>query len=82
MKPGRKGIKRLYYATLYSIKGLKAAWLNEAAFRQEFVVFTPMTVLTFFLPVTQTEQLLDIGSAAVLVALLFAVFSWCYILAF
>lgn len=28
------GIKRLYYATWYSLKGLKAAFLSEPAVRQ------------------------------------------------
>ncbi|MBT2979836.1 diacylglycerol kinase, partial [Vibrio anguillarum] len=37
MKPGRTGISRLFYATGYSMKGLQAAWKNEAAFRQEIV---------------------------------------------
>jgi diacylglycerol kinase (ATP) len=34
-KPGKTGLVRLYYATLYSIKGFKAAWSSEEAFRIE-----------------------------------------------
>lgn len=34
----RTGWRRLWKATGYSIAGLKAAWRNEAAFRQELVI--------------------------------------------
>ncbi|WP_196140284.1 diacylglycerol kinase [Aliikangiella sp. G2MR2-5] len=37
-KPGKTGIARVIHATGYSIKGLKAAWKNEAAFRQEVIL--------------------------------------------
>ncbi|MBN2866455.1 MAG: diacylglycerol kinase [Thiotrichales bacterium] len=117
MKPGYTGIKRLFYATQYSMMGLRAAWKHEAAFRQETVLSLPLIVLTFFLPVSIIEQILlvgslvlmiivelvnsaieavvdrigsewhelsgrakDIGSAAVLISLLFAVFTWLLIL--
>ena len=35
MKPGEQGAARIISATRYSWLGLKAAWLHEAAFRQE-----------------------------------------------
>ena len=35
MKPGEQGVARIISATRYSWLGLKAAWLREAAFRQE-----------------------------------------------
>ena len=35
MKPGEHGIARIISATRYSWQGIKAAWKNEAAFRQE-----------------------------------------------
>ena len=38
MKPGKTGIARLIDATGYSLKGLKAAYRNEAAFRQEILL--------------------------------------------
>lgn len=37
MKPGKTGFSRLIDATRYSMQGMKAAWRNEAAFRQELV---------------------------------------------
>jgi diacylglycerol kinase (ATP) len=38
MKPGEQGLTRVISATKYSWLGIKAAWLHEAAFRQECVV--------------------------------------------
>ena len=35
MKPGHTGLTHLVHSTRYSWKGLKAAFRNEAAFRQE-----------------------------------------------
>jgi diacylglycerol kinase (ATP) len=37
-KPTSNGLKRLWYATGYSMQGFQAAWRNEAAFRQEVAV--------------------------------------------
>ncbi|MBV7598997.1 diacylglycerol kinase [Aeromonas sp. sia0103] len=37
-KPGATGVTRVINATGYSMKGLKSAWINEAAFRQELVL--------------------------------------------
>ena len=44
MKPGATGFKRVVDATGYTIKGLRAAWRVESAFRQETIlalVFAP-----------------------------------------
>lgn len=38
MKPGHTGLTHLVHSTRYSWKGLKAAFRNEAAFRQEVVI--------------------------------------------
>ncbi|KXI21659.1 diacylglycerol kinase [Photobacterium sanguinicancri] len=67
MKPGATGIKRVIDATGYSMKGLKAAWQHEAAFRQEIVLMALLTVVTFFLPVTKLEQVVMIGSLFIVV---------------
>lgn len=48
MKPGRTGIQRIIFATGYSLKGLQAAWINEAAFRQELVASALLTMSLFF----------------------------------
>ncbi|CZF80529.1 MULTISPECIES: diacylglycerol kinase [Grimontia] len=67
MKPNKTGLKRVLYATGYSFQGLRAAWNNEAAFRQELVLLIVMTTLSFFLPVTKVEQLLMVASLFIVV---------------
>ncbi|EPA0981731.1 diacylglycerol kinase [Vibrio parahaemolyticus] len=62
MKPGKTGIRRVMDATGYSIKGLKAAWTHEAAFRQELVLTFVLSISAFFLPVTTLERVLMISS--------------------
>ncbi|HCG8572302.1 TPA: diacylglycerol kinase [Vibrio parahaemolyticus] len=49
-------------ATGYSIKGLKAAWTHEAAFREELVLTLVLSISAFFLPVTTLERVLMISS--------------------
>jgi len=111
------GLTRIYKAAGYSLKGLTAAWKNEAAFRQEAIVVVPAILLSFYLDVSSIERILmivslilvlvaellnsaveaaidrigpefhtlsgrakDMGSAAVLIAIIFAVFTWATIL--
>lgn len=62
MKPGKAGIARIYDATGYSMKGLKAAWINEAAFRQEVVLCFLLTIATFVFTITDVERVVLIGS--------------------
>lgn len=62
MKPNTTGLKRIFNATGYSFQGLRAAWNNEAAFRQELVLLVVMTMASFFLPVTQIEQLFMVAT--------------------
>ncbi|MDF2152708.1 diacylglycerol kinase [Vibrio sp. CAU 1672] len=117
MKPGKTGVRRIWDATGYSLKGLKAAWIHEAAFRQELLLTAVLSLATFLLPVTGLERVMmisslllvvivelinsaieavvdrvsndwhelsgrakDIGSAAVFVALILALFVWASIL--
>ncbi|KJF87550.1 diacylglycerol kinase [Photobacterium phosphoreum] len=67
MKPGATGLKRIINATGYSLQGLKAAWINEAAFRQESILLVVMTIVSFFMPVTKVERLMMIGSLFIVV---------------
>ena len=46
-KPGKTGFVRLFDAFGYSMKGFKAAWQNEAAFRQEAVLALILIPLAF-----------------------------------
>ncbi len=61
-KYSRSGFYRIRQAFLNSLKGLKSVWQTEEAFRQEMLVFIPLAILTFWLPVTSLEQLALIGS--------------------
>ncbi len=51
------GIKRIFYASLYSWQGFKSAITNESAFQQEFITVILLGGLSFFLDVTAYEQL-------------------------
>lgn len=57
MKPGKTGIARIIDATGYSYKGLKAAWKNEAAFRQEVIIGLIGFPLAYFLADNRYEFL-------------------------
>lgn len=49
MKPGETGLKRIIDATGYSLKGLRAAFQGEAAFRQELLLCLVLIPLSFWL---------------------------------
>jgi diacylglycerol kinase (ATP) len=55
VKPGKTGLSRLMDATGYSIKGIRACWRNEAAFRQEALLLIVLLPLSFFVA-TSIEQ--------------------------
>ena len=57
-KPGATGITRIINATGYSMKGLKSAWINEAAFRQELVLVLALMPLAGWLGDSLNEILL------------------------
>ncbi|QPL55581.1 diacylglycerol kinase [Vibrio navarrensis] len=67
LKPGKTGIRRIVDASGYSIQGLKAAWLHEAAFRQEMILTTLLSIVAFLLPVTHVERILLISSLLLVV---------------
>ncbi len=56
-KPGKTGIARILKATQYSWQGLKAAWIHEAAFRQELVLVIIGVPLAFWLAENSSELL-------------------------
>lgn len=51
------GFARLYYATNYSLKGLKAAFLSEPAVRQELAVLSILIPVALVLDVSNSEKL-------------------------
>ncbi|GGI84286.1 diacylglycerol kinase [Shewanella gelidii] len=59
MKPEHHhGLKRVMRATGFSIKGLKAAWANEAAFREEVILAGIMIPIALFINVSPAEKIL------------------------
>ncbi len=111
------GLTRLLKATQYSLKGLKAVWQQETAFRQECLLLLLAVGIALSLDISRTQQLLliasvvliliveiinsaletivdrisptlhplsaqakDMGSAAVFLTLLLAIFIWSTIL--
>jgi len=61
-----KGIMRLFYAGLYSWQGLKSAWANEAAFKQEVLLLFVMSAISFMFDVSAIERLAMIVSIVVI----------------
>ncbi|HEG4449117.1 diacylglycerol kinase [Aeromonas hydrophila] len=57
-KPGATGVTRIINATGYSMKGLKSAWINEAAFRQELMLILLLMPLAFWIGDTLEQILL------------------------
>ena len=57
-KPGATGVTRIINATGYSMKGLKSAWVNEAAFRQELMLILLLMPLAFWIGDTLEQILL------------------------
>lgn len=57
---GKTGIKRVLNATGYSFSGFKAAFQNEAAFRQIVYINLILIPISFYLNVSRIEQALMI----------------------
>ncbi|UDG80797.1 Diacylglycerol kinase [Candidatus Hartigia pinicola] len=63
------GFTHILKGICYSFKGLKAAWINEAAFRQEFVISIIAVLISFYLDINYIDRLLLIFSV-VMVAII------------
>ncbi|NUF16276.1 diacylglycerol kinase, partial [Acinetobacter lactucae] len=55
---GKSGLKRILNALGYSISGFKAAYKNEAAFRQIVLINIILIPVSFFLDVSRSEHIL------------------------
>lgn len=66
-KPGKTGISRVVDAFGYSMKGFKAAWIFEAAFRQEVALAALMTPLAFWLAQSHIELILLLMSLVLVI---------------
>lgn len=62
MKPGYTGFKHLRHSTRYSLKGLKAAFRHEAAFRQEVVLTVLLLPLAWWISDGPISWLILVGS--------------------
>lgn len=62
MKPGYTGWRHLVHSTRYSLKGLRAAWSNEAAFRQELALGVILLPLALWIGETPLEWILLVGT--------------------
>lgn len=60
------GLARIARATGYSFKGLKAAFANEEAFRQELLIVVILSPFALWLGRTAVERALLIGSLLLL----------------
>lgn len=58
MKPGLTGIAHLIAATGYSLKGLRACWKSESAFRQAVTLNVLLMAASFFLARSPEQWLL------------------------
>ena len=62
MKPGHTGLRRLLFATGYSLSGLIFAWRSESAFRQELVLALVLAPLALLLGSDAVERILLLGT--------------------
>lgn len=58
----KHGLRRIANAIRFSMDGMKSAWRNEHAFRQELFVIAPAIFAAFFLPITAAETAALIAS--------------------
>ncbi|QIR14806.1 diacylglycerol kinase [Shewanella aestuarii] len=59
MKPeNNHGIKRVIRAAGFSLQGLKSAWRDEAAFRQELVLAAIMLPIALYVDISIVERLI------------------------
>lgn len=64
----KRGFARLLAAFFYSLSGLRSAFVSEAAFRQELLLFFVLLPVLFFLPVSgYLKSLLLIVNTMVLI---------------
>jgi diacylglycerol kinase (ATP) len=61
-RAGNTGFRRVVNATLFSLAGLRAAWRNEPAFRQECALAIVLAPLAVWLGQNAVERALLIGS--------------------
>jgi diacylglycerol kinase (ATP) len=58
---GTSGMQRIFNAARYSLAGFKAAFQNEAAFRQILLINLILIPLSFWMPVSRGERALMVA---------------------
>jgi len=58
MKSGNTGLKRIVDATFHSIRGLKACWMHEEAFRQNLALSVVLFLASFWVAGNAIQWLL------------------------
>jgi diacylglycerol kinase (ATP) len=61
-KPGNTGFRRIVNATFYSFAGLRSAWRDEAAFRQETALCLLLVPAGLWLGETAVQRALLVGT--------------------
>lgn len=64
---GKTGLRRLVNAFGYSMAGLRAAYKNEDAFRQEVLMAIVLIPLAFYLEGAAVERVLMVGSVLLVI---------------
>ena len=68
-RKSKTGLQRLVDATVYSMQGLKAAWCNEAAFRQELLLILILLPAAFWLGTDMIRRALLIFSSLLILTI-------------
>ena len=68
-RKSKTGLQRLVDATVYSMQGLKAAWCNEAAFRQELLLILILLPAAFWLGTDMIRRALLIFASLLILAI-------------
>ena len=66
-KPGRTGPARILHASKYSLKGLRAAWRHEEAFRQESMLALIMLPGALWLGTNASQRSVLIATVIIVV---------------
>ncbi|HHW4678137.1 MAG TPA: diacylglycerol kinase [Xylella sp.] len=57
-----RGPRRIFKAAMWSLQGLRAAWLHESSFRLEVILFLVLGPLGLWLGQTPVEKILLVGA--------------------
>jgi len=67
MKSGKTGLSRIVDATFHSLRGLKACWIHEEAFRQNLALSVALFLASFWVAANAVQWLLLVVPLFVLI---------------